>query len=218
VRSQVPRYYILDETSLADTQGMNAFLNRLAPTDRVLLVGDKAQHQAISAGAPFEQFQRAGMHTSTLDEIVRQKEPGLKKAVELFSKGRAREAVELLIRQDRVTEIENPQERMRAIAKDYCARPGALVICLRNAERIEQNRMIHSALQEMGKIGREDYETSIYVNRDVTGAERKFAGAYRVRDVVRYSRGSKQHGIKARQYWEVVRVDQENNQLTVLSR
>jgi conjugative relaxase-like TrwC/TraI family protein len=217
VRSQVPRYYILDETSLADTRSMNAFFKRLAPADRVLLVGDKAQHQAISAGAPFEQFQRAGMHTSTLDKIVRQKEPGLKKAVELFSKGRARDAVELLIRQDRVTEVENPQERMRAIAEDYCARHGALVICLRNAERVEQNRIIHSALQEMGKISREDYETSVYVSRDVTGAERKFAGAYQVGDAVRYSRGSKQHGIKPREYWEVVRIDQENNQLTVLA-
>jgi conjugative relaxase-like TrwC/TraI family protein len=218
VRSQVPRYYILDETSLADTRSMNAFFKRLAPTDRVLLVGDKAQHQAISAGAPFEQFQRAGMHTPTLDEIVRQKEPGLKKAVALFSKERAREAVELLTKQGRVTEIENPRERMRAIARDYCARPGALVICLRNAERVEQNRIIHLALQDAGKISREDYETSIYVSRDITGAERKFAGAYQVGDVVHYSRGSKQHGIKARQYWEVVRIDQENNQLTVLAQ
>jgi hypothetical protein len=72
-----------------------------------------------------------------------------------------------LIKQDRVTEIEDPQERMRAIAKDYCARPGALVICLRNAERVEQNRIIHLALQDAGKISREDYETSIYVTRAV---------------------------------------------------
>jgi hypothetical protein len=34
---------------------------------------------------------------------------------------------------------------------------------------------------------------------------------------VRYSRGSKQHGIKPREYWEVVRIDQEKNQWTVLA-
>jgi hypothetical protein len=157
------------------------------------------------------------MQTAVIDQIVRQKEPGLKKAVELFSQGKAREAVELLISQDRVTEIENPRERMRAIARDYCARPGALVICLRNAERVEQNQIIHSALQEMGKVSREDRETAVYVNRDITGAERKFAGAYQTGDVVRYGKGSKQHGIKAREYWEVVRVDRETNQLTVLA-
>lgn len=216
-RSPIPRYYVLDESSLADTRGMNAFFKRLGPSDRVLLVGDKAQHQAIGAGAPFEQFQRAGMRTAVIDQIVRQKEPGLKKAVELFSQGKAREAVKLLIEQDRVTEIENPRDRMRAIARDYCARPGALVICLRNAERVEQNRIIHSALQEIGKVSREDHETAVYVNRDITGAERKFAGAYQAGDVARYSRGSKEHGIKAREYWEVVRVDRETNQLTVLA-
>lgn len=216
-RSPGPRYYILDESSLADTRSMNAFFKRLAPADRVLLVGDKAQHQAIGAGAPFEQFQRAGMRTATLDEIVRQKEPGLKKVVELFSKERPREAVELLIKQDRVTEIESPHDRMRAIARDYCATPGALVICPRNDERVEQNRMIHSALQDAGKIGREDYEVSVYVSRDVTKKEREFAGAYQVGDVVRYSRGSKEHGVKAREYWEVVKVDRENNQLTALA-
>ena len=140
------------------------------------------------------------MDTPTLDEIVRQKESGLKKAVELLSKGRARDAVELLIKQDRGTEIENPQERMQAIAEDYCAKPGALVICLRNAESIEQKRIIHSALQDAGKISREGYETSIYVSCDITGAERIFAGAYQVGDSVRYNRGSKQHGIKPREY------------------
>jgi conjugative relaxase-like TrwC/TraI family protein len=218
VRSHAPRYYILDETSLADTRSMNAFFQRLAPSDQVLLVGDKAQHQAISAGAPFEQFQDAGMRTAVLDEIVRQKEPGLKKAVELLSKGQAREAVELLISQDRVTEIENPQDRMRAIAQDYCARPGALVICLRNAERAEQNRMIHEALQDAGKVSPLDHETTVYISRDITGAERKFAGAYQVGDVIRYSRGSKEHDIRAKEYWDVVKVDQENNQLVVLSQ
>ncbi len=216
-RSQVPRYYIVDESSLADTRSMNAFFQRLTKSDRVLLVGDKAQHQAIGAGAPFEQFQRAGMRTAILDEIVRQKEPGLKRAVEYFSKGQGREAVELLIEQERVTEIEDPRERMRAIAKDYAARPDALVICLRNVERIEQNQIIHATLQKMGKVSPEDHETRVYVNRDITGAERKFAGAYEVGDVVCYSRGSKEQGIKAKEYWEVVRVDRENNQITVLS-
>ena len=93
---------------------MNAFFNHLAPTDRVSLVGDKTQHQAINAGAPFEPCQRAGMHLPRLDEIVRQKGHRLQKAIELFSKGRARDAVELLIKQDRVTEIESPRGRMRS--------------------------------------------------------------------------------------------------------
>ena len=43
--------------------------------DRVILVGDIRQHQAIEAGRPFEQLQDAGMSTAKLDQIVRQRDP-----------------------------------------------------------------------------------------------------------------------------------------------
>jgi len=50
----------------------------------------------------------------------------------------------------------------------------------------------------------------------VTGAQRKVAAAYQVGDQVRYNTGSKKHHIKAGEYREVVRVDAENNRLTVM--
>jgi len=45
--------YVLDESSLASTKQMHAFLHRLAQTDRVLMVGDVRQHQAVDAGRPY---------------------------------------------------------------------------------------------------------------------------------------------------------------------
>jgi hypothetical protein len=45
------------------------------------------QHQGVDAGRPFEQMQEAGMRTEHLDQIVRQKDPELLKAVEHLSKG-----------------------------------------------------------------------------------------------------------------------------------
>ena len=50
-----------------------SFSRKQGPVAHLLLVGDTGQHQAVEAGAPFEQFVRAGMQTATLDEIVRQK-------------------------------------------------------------------------------------------------------------------------------------------------
>ena len=44
------RLYVLDESSLASTKQMNEFLHRLKENDRVLLVGDTRQHQAVEAG------------------------------------------------------------------------------------------------------------------------------------------------------------------------
>jgi len=212
----VARYYILDESSLADTKGMNTFLRRLRPVDRVLEVGDIKQHQAVNAGAPFEQHQRAGMQTAVIDDIQRQKDPGLKQVVELFAKGQPRKAAELLIQQGRVKEVEDAGERMTAIAKDYATSPNAIVICPRNSERVETNREIHAALQDLGQVERRERRTTIYVSQDVTGAQRKVAAAYQVGDQVRYNTGSKKHHIKAGEYREVVRVDAENNRLTVM--
>ena len=87
------RLFVLDESSLASTKQVNDFFKRLAPKDRVLLVGDAKQHQAVDAGRPFQQMQDAGMRTAHLEEIVRQRDPELKRAVESLAgrDGRRRE-------------------------------------------------------------------------------------------------------------------------------
>ena len=75
---------------------MRDFLSRLAPHDRVLLFGDTRQHQGVEAGRPFEQLQEAGMRTAKLDQIVRQKDPELKAAVEMLATGHVSAALEAL--------------------------------------------------------------------------------------------------------------------------
>ena len=52
------RLYVLDESSLASTKQMHEFLTRLHPNDRVLLVGDKRQHEAVEAGGPLRSCSR----------------------------------------------------------------------------------------------------------------------------------------------------------------
>ncbi len=86
-------FYFVDESSLASTNQMRDFLARLGPADRVLLIGDTRQHQGVEAGRPFEQLQEAGMRTAKLDQIVRQKDPALKSAVELLATGQTAEAL-----------------------------------------------------------------------------------------------------------------------------
>src|SRR5271169_1960018 len=104
VRGQQPdtgekRLYVLDESSLASTRQVHEFVNRLHPNDRVLLVGDRRQHEAVEAGRPFAQLQDAGMKTVKLEEIVRQKDPELKQVVEQLARGEVCEAIQSLDRQ-----------------------------------------------------------------------------------------------------------------------
>jgi len=109
---------VLDESSLASTRQVHEFVNRLHPDDRVLLVGDRRQHEAVEAGRPFAQLQDAGMKTVKLEEIVRQKDPELRQVVEQLARGEVREAIQNLDRQGRVHEIHSHDERIAAIAKE----------------------------------------------------------------------------------------------------
>ena len=75
---------VVDEGSLASTVQARDLL-RIADAlriPRVVLVGDAKQLGAVDAGKPFAQLQGAGMKTALMDEIRRQRDPGLKAAVE----------------------------------------------------------------------------------------------------------------------------------------
>ena len=126
--SASPHLYMLDESSLASTRQMRAFLDKIGPEDRVLVIGDTAQHQGVDAGRPFEQMQDAGMQTSRLDRIIRQKDPALREAVQHLAKGETIEGIKMLADQGRITEIADPNERIAAIARDYAANPEKTII------------------------------------------------------------------------------------------
>ncbi len=210
-------FYFVDESSLASTNQMREFLARLGPSDRVLLIGDTRQHQGVEAGRPFEQLQEAGMRTAKLDEIVRQKDPELKSAVELLAKGQVSAALESLQEQGRVKEISNPEERIRTIAKAYAESPEKnLIVSPDNASRRELNVAVREELKAKGTLAPEDCTLRVLVQRqDMTGAERSWASHYEINDVVRYARGSKANGIEAGSYGAVVAINPAANLLSV---
>jgi len=211
------RLYVLDESSLASTKQMNEFLHRLKDNDRVLLVGDVRQHQAVEAGTPYQQLQEAGIQTARLDEIVRQKDPVLKEVVEHLSRGQVREAIGKLDTQGRVHEIPDHKERLAEIAREYVKKPeGTLVVSPDNQSRMEINVAIHEAMQSTGQVDHREYSVKVLIARqEITGADRKWAEQYEPGDTVRYTRGSKTHGIEPGEYTRVERVNAKDNLLTV---
>ena len=211
------RLYVLDESSLASTRQVYEFVNRLHPNDRVLLVGDRRQHEAVEAGRPFAQLQDAGMKTVRLDEIVRQKDPELKRVVEQLARGEVREAIQNLDRQGRVHEIPSRDDRIDAIAKEYARSPeNTLVVSPDNRSRMEINERIHTVLQGQGVISGQERRIRTFVPRqDLTGADRTWAERYDVGDVLRYSRASKETGIGKGEYVHVKSIDAPANRLTV---
>ena len=210
-------FYFVDESSLASTSQMREFLARLGASDRVLLIGDTRQHQGVEAGRPFEQLQEAGMRTAKLNEIVRQKDPALKSAVELLATGQVSAALESLQQHGRVKEIPDREERIRAIARSYVESPDkTLIVSPDNASRRELNIAVRQELKANGTLASDDNTFRVLVQRqDMTGADRGWANHYEPGDVIRYARGSKTLGIEAGSYGTVVAINPAANLLAV---
>jgi conjugative relaxase-like TrwC/TraI family protein len=209
--------YMVDEASLAGTRQMREFLTRIGPQDRVLLIGDTRQHQGVEAGKPFEQLVEAGMRTAQLDQIMRQKDPELKAAVERLAHGDVTAGIGLLQQQGRVTEIADPAARIQAVARDYAANPDrTLIVSPDNASRREINYAVRHELQARGMVNVENHSLRVLVPRqELTGAERQWASRYESGDMIRYARGSQDTGIERGSYARVVAVNPGENLLSV---
>ena len=106
---------VVDEGSLASSVQARDLL-RIASELRIpklVLVGDAKQLDAVDAGKPFAQLQAAGMKTAVMDEILRQRDPDLKAAVEASLAGEIGKAFEKL--GSNVAEV-NPDNIAGAVA------------------------------------------------------------------------------------------------------
>jgi conjugative relaxase-like TrwC/TraI family protein len=209
--------YMLDESSLASTRQMRSFLSKLNPDDRVLVIGDIRQHQGVDAGRPFQQMQEAGMQTSQLDQIMRQKDPELLKAVQHLANNETVKGIAMLAEQGRVTEIPNGHDRIAAIARDYAANPeNTIIVSPDNRSRQQINEAVRAELRKAGGLAEDGQTLRTLTHRsDMTGADRTWAARYNPGDVLQYSTGSKAEGIERGSFATVQSVNARANTLTV---
>ena len=178
--------YMLDESSLASTRQMRAFLDKLNPDDRVLVIGDTRQHQGVDAGRPFQQMQEAGMQTSQLDRIMREKDPELLKAVQHLANNETEKGIAMLAKQGRVSEITNGQERISAIAKDYAAQPeNTIIVSPDNQSRQQINEVVHAELLQQGSL-LQDWQKDFFL----AYPDEDLAHRLKLRKSAEYQRGS----------------------------
>jgi conjugative relaxase-like TrwC/TraI family protein len=209
--------YMLDESSLASTKQMRDFLERIGSEDKVVLIGDTRQHLGVDAGKPFEQLQDAGMRTAQLDQIIRQKDPELLKAVEHLSKSETALGIAVLQQHGCITQIVESQQRFEAIAKSYASEPkGAMIVSPDNASRRDINQAVRCELQAHGLVSKEEQQYSVLIPRsEMTGADRGWATQYGVGDVLKYQRGSKELGLERGSYAQIVATEPSVNLISV---
>src|SRR5229473_2693423 len=91
-----------------------------------------------------------------------------------------------------------------------------LVVSPDNQSRREINEAIHRTMQSAGQVDTHEHKQRVLVAwQEITGADRQWAAQYEAGDVVRYTKGSKTHGIEAGEYARVERTNEKENLVTV---
>ncbi len=202
---------VVDEGSLASTRQARDLLriaNRLR-MPRVVLVGDEKQLDAVDAGKPFSQLQKAGMTTAVMDEILRQKDPELREAVEASLAGDVTRAFGKL--GDRVAEV-NPDNLAGAAAARWLRlsereRENTGIMAPSHELRREINGHIRERLARDGAIRGPAHEGERLVSHGYTNAEKTLAANYVSGDVVAFHRDYRSLGVKKGDERRVARVD-----------
>ena len=205
---------VVDEGSLASTVQARDLL-RIANTlriPRVVLVGDEKQLDAVDAGKPFAQLQRAGMKTATMAEILRQRDPELKAAVEASLAGDVRKAFEKL--GSNVAEV-NADNLAGAAAARWLKlspeeRANAGLMAPSHTLRENINAIVRERLVRDGAINGPALNTERLISRGYTNAEKTLAANYAPGDVVAFHRNYKRLGVEKGDELRVAGIDHEN--------
>ncbi len=166
---------VLDESSMVSTAQMELLMRiserlRIA---RVVLVGDRGQLRAVTAGEPFRALQEAGIETAEMDEIMRQNDPALKRVVERLQQRRPAEALGGLS-----DIVEVPHESLGATAArlwldlDPEKRAGTAILAPTHFIRAEIHRIVRDGLAKEGVLHGREIEIDRFVNRHLTAAQR----------------------------------------------
>lgn len=204
---------IIDEAGMVSTKQMESLLKTGAKhRSRIVLIGDTQQLKAVEAGRPFDQLQRHGMKTAKMSEIQRQKNPELKKAVELASIGEIKESVALL--QKSIQEIKKPEERYAQIAKDYTNLPEqerkeTLIVSGTNEARKAINEEVRNRLKLTGT----GISTNILENKDLTKTQIKDIENYKIGDYVKSEKNYRSLRLRTGDLCKVIQINKEKESI-----
>ncbi|WP_312431619.1 MobF family relaxase [Achromobacter sp.] len=198
---------VIDEAGVVPARIMERLM-KMAEADgaRVVMLGDTGQTKAIEAGRPFHQLQAAGMETSLMGDIIRQKSPELKAAVELAAAGNASASLAVLDgKLKAVHSIDDDGTRYDAIASKYATldadeRRETLIVTGTNDSRNALNEATHQAL---GLSGR-GFDFNLLTRRDTTQAERRVAKYYVAGDILQPERDYKTGNLRQTEMYRVI--------------
>ncbi|MEM8714266.1 MAG: MobF family relaxase [Cyanobacteria bacterium P01_G01_bin.4] len=212
-----PQLWIVDEAGMLSADAGQKIVHQAVQANaRVVFVGDTRQLSAVEAGNPFKSLQQAGMRTAYLEISRRQKNPGLKSAVDLAARGEIESSVQELERNGMTHYHKYRGSRHKQIVADYLAltpaeRMNTLVIAGTNKDREAIAAGIRAGLRARGELGEKVAATRLGA-KNLTDAQKKFVHNYEVGDVIIPT--SKAYGLEAWQRYQVTGIDDDRLRVT----
>ncbi|QNT78640.1 Multifunctional conjugation protein TraI [Entomobacter blattae] len=205
----------IDEVGVIPARQMQQVMEVIeAHGAKAVFLGDTAQTKAVEAGRPFDQLIAAGMQTTYVSKIQRQKDEALLQAVQYSAEGKTKESL-ATIEKD-IHEIKNNSERYSRIVKDYTSLPSkerdqTLIVTGTNESRHAINGQVR---EELGLAGKG--EKLVTLNRlDTTQAERRWSQFYSVGSIIQQEVDDSRTGLRKGEAYEVVNNGDGKNQLRV---
>lgn len=198
---------VVDEAGVIANNDANRLLKLAeAKNAKVVLLGDTQQTKAINAGKPFDVLQANGMAMATIDEIQRQKEETLKKAVFEAAMNQPKESVKTL--EKSIYEITDRQERLDTLVDAYIKlepeeREKTLIVTGTNDDKDYINKTIR---EELGIAGK-GIETSQLKRVDMSKAEMKHARYYQEGNFIETQTNPVNQSLQKDQIYEIVGKD-----------
>lgn len=157
---------------------------------QIILLGDKKQLAAISAGRLGQDLDEHGLvRTVQLDESLRQRTEYAKAIDAAMKQGDVRQALDIMQSAGKLIEIPDRDERAAAMASAFVTadttarestggRKGALAMALTNAEREAVIRNVREIQKEQGLIAKVDHTFTTRAPVALDAVTRKLAASY----------------------------------------
>lgn len=203
----------IDEAGMLSNKDMNGIVAIAKEQKaRIILSGDTKQHNSVQRGDALRIIEKyGGIKSITVSKIQRQKNAEYKDAVKYLSDGLTEKGFKKLESIDAVHEINDTNERLKTIAKDYYQsaykqsgqlNKEVLVVSPTHAEGQLVTEHIRSILKEKDIIGKTDKQFTTLKNRQFTEAEKQQPENYAQGSIIVFHQHSK--GIKAGSRLEVM--------------
>ncbi|WP_233981859.1 MobF family relaxase [Pectobacterium versatile] len=207
---------IIDEGSLSNTKQIHSMFELAEKNGmKVLMLGDRKQHEAVEAGSPFRFLSDFGMETYEVTTIKRQRDEKLLSAVTSAISGDIKSAFNFL--GENVKEDKEPMIRMLEswASLKPIERDKTLVIIPDNESRRTFNKDAREVLKNEGSISKSEISITSLNAYNTNNTKMRDSRFYTTGLIIEVQKEINEIG---KGYYTVGKVDEKNNKLFVIEK